>query len=56
VSDEVGELLDVKDELMVENDVESVESRSIDSGDEVFQILANTSKIQPFESREDDTC
>jgi hypothetical protein len=56
VSDEVRELLDVIDELMEESDVEKAESRSIDSGDEVFQILANTVKLQRFESREDDTC
>jgi hypothetical protein len=56
VTDEVGEMLDVKDELMEERDVESEESRSIDSGHEVFQILVNTVKLQLFESREDDTC
>ena len=54
MTDEVGELLDVIDELMEEMDAESVESRSIDSGDEV--ILASTVKLQLFESREDDTC
>jgi hypothetical protein len=56
VTDEVRELLDVIDELMEERDVESEESRSIDPGDEVFQILANTVKLQLYESREDDTC
>jgi hypothetical protein len=56
VIDEVGELLDVKDDLIEERDAERAESRSIDSGDEVFQILANTSEIQHFESREDNTC
>ena len=56
MADEVGELLDVKGELMEESDVEKVESRGIDSSDEVFQILANTVRLQLFESREDDTC
>ena len=56
MTDEVEELLDVKDELMEERNVESVDSRSIDSGHEVFQILVNTVKLQLFESREDDTC
>ena len=48
--------MDVKDELIEESDVESVESRSIDSGHEVFQILANTSEPQVEESREDKMC
>jgi hypothetical protein len=56
VTDEVGELLDVIDELIEERDVERAESRSIDSGGEVFQILARTVKPQANESREDDTC
>jgi hypothetical protein len=56
VTDEVGELLDVKEKLIVESDVESVKSRSIDSGDEVFQILTTTVKLQLFERRKDDTC
>jgi hypothetical protein len=56
VTDEVGELLDVIDELTEESDIEKLELRSIDSGDEAFQILADTVKLQLFESREDDTC
>jgi hypothetical protein len=58
VTDEVCELLDVKDDLVEERDVESAsaELRSIDSGHEVFQILANTSELEFFESREDNTC
>jgi hypothetical protein len=51
----LGELLDVKDELIKERDVERVESRSIDLGHEVFQIPANTSELQPLERREDNT-
>jgi hypothetical protein len=45
VIDEVREFLDVKDDLIEERDAERAESRSIDSGDEVFQILANTSEF-----------
>jgi hypothetical protein len=56
MTDEVGELLDVKNELIEERDVEIIKSRSIDSGHEVFQILANTSELQQFKSREDNTC
>jgi hypothetical protein len=58
VIDEVCELLDVKDDLVEERDVEiaSAELRSIDSGHEVFQILANTSELEHLESREDNTC
>jgi hypothetical protein len=51
VTDEEGELLDVEDDLIEEKDVEKLESRSIDSGYEVFQILANTMKMQLFEEQ-----
>ena len=56
MTDAVGELLDVIDELIEERDAEIVESRSIDSGGKVFQILARSAKLQTDESREDDTC
>jgi hypothetical protein len=56
VTDEAWELLDVQDDLIEERDVETVELRSINSGHEVFQILANTSELEPFKSREDNTC
>jgi hypothetical protein len=52
----VEELLDVKDDLIEERNVEIAESRSIDSGHEVSQILANTLERQHFESRKDNTC
>ena len=45
MTDEEGELLDVEDDLIEEKDVEKLESRSIDSGYEVLQILANTVKM-----------
>jgi hypothetical protein len=42
--------------MIEESDVEAVESRSIDSGYEVLQVLVVTSECHVDESREEKTC
>jgi hypothetical protein len=55
MGDELEELRDVKDELIEERNVEALESRSINSGYKVLQILVVTLERHVGESREDST-
>jgi hypothetical protein len=52
-ADELGELRGIEYELMEEGYVEAVESRSIDPGHDVLQIVAYAFEIEIRESGED---
>ena len=51
--DEVGEVWDIKDDLIEEDYVEGVEYRSVDLRDNDLQVFANANKAKQLESRED---
>jgi hypothetical protein len=56
VLDEPRKLADVKEELIDEYYVDTLELRGIDLGDEVLQVLAYTSEPEGCERGEDSAC
>src|SRR5712671_754282 len=56
VTDKPVKLWDVEVEVHEKYDVEVVEKRGVDSGQEVFQILINTFEYKSGESGEDKAC
>jgi hypothetical protein len=54
--DEQRDLVDIKDELIEELYMDIVEERSVDSGHEVLQVLADTFESDVGERGEDGAC
>ena len=55
-TDELGELGSIKFELMEKSDLEVVELRGIDLGDEILQIFADSNKQKMLENGENGAC
>jgi hypothetical protein len=49
----VGEIWNIKDDLIEEDYVKGVEYRSVNLRNDVLQVFANANKVKHLESRED---